>query len=649
MSTSDIKRRLTLFAVLPLLICCAGEPAVPGGDLAEPIKLVGHIGGVANAVAAQGRYLYAGFGAELAVLDISDPVQPERLGYVVLQGIVEDIAVAGDYAYVLLASPYDHVDAGGVRVIDVSDAAGPFQVREMRFSGTAIEIAGQHVYVGDAQVVRVMDIADPASPGAVGRYTASENVMGLEVAGDFAYVVWCAPGARGECLRSGLDVVDVSRPRFPKKVVALDLPAPVGDAVELVGDYLYIAGHHSGLHLVDVTQPSAPVYMGVVGDIEAPTAMAIHGARACVVGAQGGVAVLDVSAPGNPGEMSVRGVLQAGSADVVVVGDHAYVAGGDAGGLQVVDVSDELALAVVGSYGAPGLAAHVTAADGYAYVVNHQGAFWIVDLSSNPARPTVAGSHAPRFEGHLDGLGLAAADGYAYVAIGNGVRAVDVSDPRVPVEIGAYSVSVSAIHGLAIQGDRLYVAGEVAGSRCKPDGGFRVLDVSDPANVCEAGGLDVDFGALENVVVEEQYAYVAGWTGLLIVDVSDPAQLAVAGSHYTPGSAHNVAVRVDRGSAHAYVADGFFGLRMFDVSAPTAIIDQGDYGIATVTRDVAPGAGHIYVTNDLEGLWVLEASVPAALGDPRSFHVPGQPRLAADGEWVYLLEPSSGLYILRVP
>jgi hypothetical protein len=64
---------------------------------------------------------------------------------------------------------------------------------------------------------------------------------------------------------------------------------------------------------------------------------------------------------------------------------------------------------------------------------------------------------------------------------------------------------------------------------------------------------------------------------------------------------------------------------------------------------VAPGAGHIYVTNDLEGLWVLEASVPAALGDPRSFHVPGQPRLAADGEWVYLLEPSSGLYILRVP
>jgi hypothetical protein len=68
-----------------------------------------------------------------------------------------------------------------------------------------------------------------------------------------------------------------------------------------------------------------------------------------------------------------------------------------------------------------------------------------------------------------------------------------------------------------------------------------------------------------------------------------------------------------------------------------------------VTRDVAVGEGHVYVTNDLEGLWVLDVSDPTALARPRNFYVPGRPRVAAAGEWVYVLESMSGLYVLRVP
>lgn len=648
MNTDEMKRVLLLLVALPLVACCVGEPAASDADLIEPIELVGHIGGMANAVSAQGGYLYAGFGAELAILDISNPTRPERVGYVVQQGVIGDIAVSDDHAYVLLTSPYDHVDAGGLRVVDVSDPNAPFQVREMGFSGTTVEIAGQYAYVGDGQVVRVMDIADPASPDFVGRYTASENVAGVEAADNCVYVVWCAPDARGECVRGGLDVVDISRPRSPKRVIAVELPIPVGDPVELVGDHLYIADRHSGLHLVDVTHPDKPVYAGTLGMGERPEAIVIHSDRAYVAGVYGGLVVLDVSAPDAPDEISSHSILQAGSTDVTIVGDYAYVANGSAGGLRVVDISDSVA--VVGGYGGPGLAVHVTAVDEYVYVANHEGAFWIVDLS-DPARPTEVGFHPARFEGHPYGLGLAVLDGYAYVAVGNSVRVIDISHPPTPVEIGARSVSVSAIHGLAARGDYLYVAAEVAGPRCRPDGGFRVLDVSDPADMREVGGLDVDFGALENVVVQGDYAYVAGWTGLLIVDVSDPVQPTVADSHYTPGNAHNVAVVAGdlQAHPHAYVADGYFGLRTFDVSTPTAVVDRGSYGIATVTRDVAAGKGHIYVSNDLEGLWVLDVSIPAAPAKPRSFYVPGQPRVAAVGEWIYLLEPAGGLYLLRVP
>jgi hypothetical protein len=644
-----MKRSLTLLPIL-ILVACVGRSAAHDADRLEPIELIGHIGGVANAVSAEGDHVYAGFGAELAILDISNPVSPERVGYLVLQGVVEDLAVVGEYAYVLPGSPYDHVDAGGLRVIDVSDPTAPVEVREMGVSGTTIAVVSRYAYISDQQALRVIDVSDPASPVAVGTYTTLGVVTDVKAVDGYAYVTWCVSDARGECVRGGLDVVDVAKPRSPKRVVTLELSDPLGGPMELVGNHLYIAGRHSGLHLVDVSRPAAPLYTGTVARGRRIMAIAVQGERACVVDDQGGLVMLGVSNPGSPIAISARTILPAGSADFAIAGGYAYITGGEAGGLQVVDLSDPMALTVVGRYGGPGLAAQVFTADGHVYVANREGAFWIVDVS-DPAKPSVAGSYAPPFEGDTHGPGIAVADGYAYVGLGDTVRVLDVSDPATPAEIGVASVTVSAIHGLAVHGDHLYVAGEVTGSRCRPDGGFRVLDVSDPAGVREFGGLDVDFGALADVVVEGDYAYVAGWTGLLIVDVSDPAEPAVAGSHYTPGSARSVAVLGSRPPAHthAYVADGFFGLRMLDVSTPTAIVDEGPYGISTVTRDVAAGDGHVCVTNDAEGLWVLDVSAPSGLANPRSFHVPGRPRVAATGHWIYLLEPAGGLYLLRIP
>jgi hypothetical protein len=469
-----MKRLLLLLAVLPLAACCVGNASGPDAGSTEDIELVGHIGGAANAVAARGDYVYASFGAELAILDVANPASPERVGYVVLQGVVEDVVMSGDYAYVLVGSPYDHVDVTGWLAVDISDPRAPLEVSE-----------------------------------------------------------------------------------------------------KAVPDHI---------------------------------------------------------------------VRREGNASRAVVGHYAYIANGSAGGLRVVDISDPAIPVEVGSYGAPGVAARAIADGGRVYVASHEGALWIVDVS-DPARPSQAGLHPTPFAGPSHSLGLAVDEGHAYIAVGNNVRVIDVSNPAAPVEISTYTASVSAIHGMTVQGDHLYVVAEVAGPRCRPDGGFRVLDVSDPAKAREVGGFDVDFGALGNVVVEANYAYVAGWTGLLVVDVSDPTQPTAAGSHYTPGNAYSVAVTGD----HAYVADGFFGLRMFDVSTPTAAVDEGNYGIATVTRDVAAGEGQIYVSNDLEGLWVLDVSDPAAPAKPRHFHVPGQPRIAVAGKWVYVLEPVGGLYLLRVP
>jgi hypothetical protein len=59
------------------------QPAAPSVD-ALNLALVDHLGGNVNAVFVAGSYAYAGFGAELAVLDVSDPAHMVRLGYLIL-------------------------------------------------------------------------------------------------------------------------------------------------------------------------------------------------------------------------------------------------------------------------------------------------------------------------------------------------------------------------------------------------------------------------------------------------------------------------------------------------------------------------------------------------------------------------------------
>ncbi|MBC7116446.1 MAG: hypothetical protein H5T93_05375, partial [Pseudothermotoga sp.] len=52
--------------------------------------------------------------------------------------------------------------------------------------------------------------------------------------------------------------------------------------------------------------------------------------------------------------------------------------------------------------------------------------------------------------------------------------------------------------------------------------GLVIVDISDPANPQQVGRLDTG-GWAEDVVISGDYAYVANWgNGLVIVDISNP-------------------------------------------------------------------------------------------------------------------------------
>ena len=103
---------------------------------------------------------------------------------------------------------------------------------------------------------------------------------------------------------------------------------------------------------------------------------------------------------------------------------------------------------------------------------------------------------------------------------------------------------------VAVQGNYAYIG---VGSR------LVILNISITTQPTVVGQTGILPGIVENVFIKGNYAYVAdGFSGLRIIDVSNPAQPGEVGFYVTPGYAWGVAVS----GSYAYVADGFSGLRL---------------------------------------------------------------------------------------
>ena len=628
---------------------------------AENVEFVGHIGGATYAVAVQGNYAYIGVGPRLVILDISNPASPTVVGKTPpLSDIVQDIAIAGGYAYIADGD-------AGLRVVDVSMPSNPAEVGFYDTLGNAqgVAIAGGYTYIaaGDAGL-RVLDVSTPANPMEVGFYDAPGSVVAVAVTGDYAYVVNegglqvvdvsdpAHPTEVGSCdalfandvavagsyayIAAGfvgvgvsycaLYVLDVSVPANPTEVGSYYFLAPYAKEVDVIGDYAYVASDTGGLRIVDISTPTNPAEVGSYATPGSANGVALAGDYAYVANSMGGLRIVDILMPNSPVEVGFYDLLgQAGeqAEDVAVDRRYAYVAAGEAG-LRMVDISTPTDPREVSFYDTPAYAKGVAFAGNYVYVANGSsdvpigpsltGDFGleVIDVSV-PTNPTEVGFYdTPEWAD-----GVAIAEGYAYIAAGIIVpgesygilRVVDVSNAANPTEVGFYDTPGWA-HGVAVAGGYAYVA----------NGSLRVVDVSNPANPTEVGFYDTQ-GSTSGVAVAGNYAYIVGNTGypeydgwLQVVDISGPANPTEVSFYDAPGLAWGVAVAND----HVYIADGDSGLRVLDVSDPTAPTEVGFYDTPGDAYGVAVAGGYIHVADGSGGLSILYYGESRAVTEARA-------------------------------
>lgn len=220
--------------------------------------------------------------------------------------------------------------------------------------------------------------------------------------------------------------------------------------------------------------------------------------------------------------------------------------------------------------------------------------------------------------------GLKIAADYAYVNCSNeSLVVVSLSDLNHPTVVGRYDLEdfVWLTH-TAIAGHYAYLA---------TFSSLYILDISDPISPTQVGLYPEPH--LRYTTLVDNYAFTTGFSGLYILDISDPISPSLVGRYHQPyGSSPAQAIVAGN---YLYLPDQDHGLQTFDISNPARPIrvkaNLRQQRVVSITQD------YLYVTGR-DGLQVMDISNPADPVEINSFDLPPEAGTIIEGDYAYILE-----------
>ena len=581
-----------------------------GRSLAFPedkLALIGTAGVVgACRITIDGGYAFVAAGARgVTIVDVSDPKAPVPVGRVATRD-ARHVAVRAEYAYVADGD-------AGLRVLDISNPRAPEIIGSCKTSDArAVALSGPYAYVADgARGLKVIDVSDARNLPRVA-VMESTDARDVAISGSRLFL---ADGA------GGLKILSLARPLALSLLGSL--PASDARTVSVQGGTAVLADGAQGLRIVNVKNPARPVLASTFETDMAASAVT-DGRFAYLTDEKGAIKVVDIKDPARPSLFTIHKVK--GPVSVTVVERSAYIA--DSAGLDVMRIQIYGTSFRVASCETGGKAFQVTVSGPLAYVAAHGQGVRVVDVS-NPSQVTDASAVASAPARYAESV--AVSDQRAFVADGSsGIRIFDFRKGEAPAELGAYRTG-GYVSGLTVKSSFLYAANGGLG--------LRILDVSNPQAPSEIGSLRTDDA--HDVEVRSGVAWVAdGDSGLRAIDVSDPANPRPL-SRPIPG---NATVLAANGSL--LFVGGADGVRIFDVTDPRAPRLDGRYDSDSV-GDLAAAGRYAYVAEGYRGLTVLDVSrpnQPVVVSSCADVFAMG---VAVTGDYA-LVADSFGLQVIRV-
>jgi len=236
----------------------------------------------ANAGALAGRLAFLALGAKqtltndsgaFEIVDVGDPFNPVRVGYANTLARANDIRIAGNYAYVAECTRWTGSNLiGALEIFDISTHTNPFRVACFDTSGcaTSTDVSDHHAYLADGVTdLQVLDVADPGNPRRVGLYQPDLSRCAFEALGRATYVHVVgnlAYSGGGD----GLRVLDVTDPSLP--VFISDNGCVTIYSLHVAGQYAYSTIWNSSFNTFQLVIADSTHLVNVAYKVHWPTA-----------------------------------------------------------------------------------------------------------------------------------------------------------------------------------------------------------------------------------------------------------------------------------------------------------------------------------------------------------------------------------------
>ena len=363
------------------------------------------------------------------------------------------------------------------------------------------------------------------------------------------------------------------------------------------------------LAILNTTAPANPQFLSryYVGDSITDIEVVNHLVYLATLSS--GIIVLDVSIPENPVLVTQMTVLQS-VYFFTVIGDFIYASGQS--GLSIINIQNIHEPFLVSVMNVTSMIRDFIVIGSTLYLSDSERGFIILDIS-NPAYPIENGVF-PRDENYFSKMWIS--NHYAYLTSKSpstvSFRILDVNDPGNITELGSallISSSTTSIRGIHVAGDYAYILDYYSG--------LFVVDISDPFNpdiktTYHIGDLSGKFH-----IHDTQVFIATCYHNLQVLTISNPLQPEPLGQWkgLVPG-ARAVAI----GNQAAYVTTYMDGLRIFDMTTPTAPVLATSYIPSEWVntnewhdksmQDLAISGNYLFLTNGSNGLRILDVSNP---------------------------------------
>jgi len=644
-------------------------------DRGNPIQVAGaDTFGEANSVQVVENRIFVADGPDGVKVLASGEVDLETIGNVSTPGTALDLSVKGDNVFTIV----DDSEDLQVYKINYNNGKATFSAPtpfEIPGKAEKIQISGNRAYISnDSGSFRSYDISSPKNVKELAAFDLETSVENFLVLGDFAYV------AAGD---TGFVILDISQKNEITKVGEHKNNIRNAQDVDIRGNYAYVATGSDGYFVLDISNFENIVEIGRESSPE--NAMLVRVVDNYVYVADNPSGFESYYSPvlfnfDEQGVTSGQGFFE----DIVVKGEFAYVAAGDAG-VKVVNVSnisapqsgtyvDETndyatALDLNGDYiyvtyrnkglrqysisenpgfphfeqiekNVPGEPQDVMVSGNMVYIASGSKGLQIVDLG-NIAEPKV---YAQDTAGTAKGVFVLG--NYAYIADGGkGLQIIAINDPGNPALLQTINTNGDAtsvfVAKLKAQNDEERTYAFIANGKQ----GLLIVDITDidkPVNVATF----TTNGAANHILVREQRAYLlTEGNGLMTLDisiVSDPKEIS---SQSTPGQARRFFLRED---GIAFIADYGRGLRILDISDEENPQEISFFDVPVTARVLLQRFPEAYMVDGINGMWILDlgedplAPIPLTL-----FPTPGESlNLALMGQRAYIADGSAGMAVV---